>query len=59
MTLKINSLYLFAIILEYFPLIKKLNIIKYSKKYQMLMNITILNYQICFIYLYAKKRKKI
>ena len=58
MSLKINSLYLFANIFEYIPLIKKLNIVKYSKKYQILMNLTILNYQICFIYCMLKKEKK-
>lgn len=59
MPLKISSLYTITNILEYFPLIKKLKIVKYSKKYQMLMNLTILNYQICFIYNMFKKEKKI
>ena len=57
MTLKINSNYIISIILGYFPLLNILKIVKYSKKYQMKMNISILHYQIFFLYYMLKKEK--
>ena len=57
MTLKINSNYIISIILGYFPLLNILKIVKYSKKYQMKMNVSILHYQIFFLYYMLKKEK--
>ena len=57
MSLKIKSSFIIAKILYYFPLIKRLKIVKYSKKYQMIMNLSILNYQINFLYYMLKKEK--
>ena len=57
MPLKIKSSFIIAKILYYFPLTKRLKIVKYSKKYQMIMNLSILNYQINFLYYMLKKEK--
>ena len=57
MSLRINSNYIIANILDYFPLINKLKIVKYNKKYQMIMSLSILDYQIYFLQCLLKKRK--
>ena len=57
MSLRINSSFIIANILNYFPLVKKLKIVKYSKKYQMIMNLSILNYQIYSLKCLLKKEK--
>ena len=57
MSLRINSSYTIANILNYFPLKKKLKIVKYSKKYQMILNLSILNYQKYFLHSLLKKEK--
>ena len=57
MSFNINSSFIIANILDYFPLINKLKIVKYSKKYQMIMNLSILNYQIYFLQCLLKKQK--
>ena len=50
MSSKINSYYIIINILDYFPFIKKLQIIKYSKQYQKLFDISILDYKSFFYY---------
>ena len=57
MSLRINSSFIIGNILDYFPLINKLKIVKYSKKYQMIMNLSILNYQIYFLQFLLIKQK--
>ena len=58
MSSKINSIYIVANILNYFPPIQKLKLIKYSKQYQKFMNISIEAYQSAFIYNHEKILKK-
>ena len=57
MSLGLNSSYTIANILNYFPLKKKLKIVKYSKKYQKILNLSILNYQKYFLHSLLKKEK--